>query len=59
MSTRRMLKAVLFGCLCVGSGMLATNLLPHSSILMHAAVAGAVSGLVAAVLMRVPWMRSN
>jgi hypothetical protein len=57
-STRRTLKALLFGGLCMAGGFLATALLANSSTLTRAAAAGVGAGLIAAVLLNVPWMRS-
>jgi Fe-S cluster biogenesis protein NfuA len=55
---KRILMALVFGGACVGCGFVATTLLPNSSMWLRAGIAGAVSGLVAAILMRTPWMRS-
>jgi hypothetical protein len=56
---KRVLKGVVFGGTCIGCGFLATTFLPTSSMFLRAGIAGLVSGLVAAILLRVPWMWSG
>jgi hypothetical protein len=58
-ANKRIFKSIVFGFTCVGCGFIATTLLPTSSILLHAGIAGVVSGLVAAILLRVPWFRAG
>ena len=58
-ATKRILKSIAFGFTCVGCGFIAITLLPTSSILLRAGIAGVVSGLVAAILLRVPWFRGG
>jgi len=56
---KRLLKSITFGLACVGCGFIATAILPTSSLLLHAGIAGVVSGLAAVILLRVPWFRDG
>jgi hypothetical protein len=38
-ATKRILKSIAFGFACVGCGFIATNILPTSSVLLHAGIA--------------------
>ena len=59
LANKRTLKSIVFGFACVGCGFIATTILPTSSLLLRAIIAGVVSGLSAAILMRVPWFRDR
>jgi hypothetical protein len=56
---KRILIGLVFGGTCIGCGFVATTLLPSSSMFLRAGIAGTVSALVAAILLRTPWMRSG
>jgi hypothetical protein len=58
-ANKRILKSIVFGFTCVGCGFIATTILPTSSLLLHAGIAGVVSGLAAVILLKVPWFRDR